>query len=423
MERYDVIILGGGISGISCCSILQANGVNCILVEKEASLGGLTRSRQVNGFVFDCHGGHIFNTSNERVREWVFSYLPKEQWSHSPRKAKIWYGNKFVSYPFELALGELPPREATECIMGLIGKNGREPKSLDKWLPWNFGEPIAKKYLIPYNKKIWKRELSKISSHWVRGKMPLPNLRDVIYAALSKDASENMMIHSTYYYPKSGGIESLISRVVKRVRNVALGSSLNSLERNRGDWIVNGSFTAKKLISTIPIPELARGIRNIPIKIERAISRLDWNTITTVMCEQKKGEQLSWLYLPDKSLSAHRIVYQGHLARNNCPPGKFSATYEITGKHSPKAVIRPFRNPVFPAELRALDILDFEHTEYAYPVYHMKFLKDIEIIQSWLGSIGVISCGRFAEWKYLNMDDCIRRAFEVTDTLLQDLSL
>ena len=417
METYDVIVLGGGLSGICLCAEIQAKGEDCLLIEKEAKLGGLTRTRMPNGFVFDCHGGHIFNTKSERVKSWVFSFLPESKWKHSVRLAKIWYGNKLISYPFEFALGQLDAGEATECIMGMFERSGKEPKVFGEWLKWNFGVPIAEKYLLPYNRKIWKRDLSKISTHWVSGKMPIPEVKDVIYAALSGDDSEKKMVHSSYYYPKRGGIEGFTGCIISKLKNVMLNSPLMNIEKQRGMWIVNGSVRAKKLVSTIPVPELTECINRVPDKVRSSISRLEWNSITTVLCEQKKGENISWLYLPGDDLPSHRIVYQGCFARFNCPKGKFSACYEITGKQSPEKMLRPFRKPNLPRELKALEMIDYEHTEYAYPVYHLDFPKDIKVIQSWLEKTGILSIGRFAEWKYYNMDDCIGQALTVSDNL------
>ena len=343
--------------------------------------------------------------------------MPERRWQFSQRIAKIWYRDKMISYPFELALSELPAEEATECILGILQKKGRQPDTFAEWLVWNFGKPIAEKYLLPYNRKIWRRDLSRMSPHWVKGKMPLPELKEILYSALNKDATEREMVHSSYYYPKIGGINGFIQQVTSALTNVRLSSPLMNLEKQKGHFIVNGDIRAKRLVSTIPIPEFTRAVKGTPVKVKRSVAKLDSNSITTILCEQKKGKTLSWLYLPSREFSAHRIVYQGGLANGNCPPGKFAATYEITGRHAPAGVIEGFTKRMLPDELRALRILDHAFTKYAYPVYHHGFQKDMAVVEAWLRSQSVISCGRFAEWKYFNMDHCIERAFEVSDSI------
>ncbi len=416
---HEIIILGGGLSGISCCYELQTNGVDCLLLEKEKSLGGLTRTKIIKDFVFDSHGGHVFNSRSERVKEWAFSFLPRSKWQFSTRISKIWYKGRMIPYPFELALGELDPNEAVDCIMGLLVKRGKQPNTFGKWLKWNFGEAIADKYLLPYNRKIWKRDLDRMSAHWVQGKMPIPDIKDILLSALKKDASEQKMVHSSYYYPKQGGIWGFVGLVADQLVNVKTSTPIKSLEKDSGYFIVNGKYRAKKVISTIPIPELAKAKLNLPQQVKKCINKLDSNPITTILCEQSKGKKFSWTYLPDNDYSAHRVVYQGGLARNNCPDKKYSATYEITGKHKPESVLDSFRENKLPNELRAGKYLDFSYTKYAYPVYHVGFKKDISVINDWLKNFGIISSGRFAEWRYLNMDQCILHSLMVADKILK----
>ena len=351
----------------------------------------------------------------------VYYYIQFKFIIYNVATTKIDYKNTIISYPFEFALSDIDPEEATDCILGILEKSGEEPDVFEDWLKWNFGEALANKYLLPYNRKIWQRDLQNISSCWVKGKMPIPNVREILYAALSRNASETAMIHSSYYYPKHDGINSFIFRLIKLIRDFQLNTSLQFLERKEKYWIVNEEVKAKRLISTIPIPELIKAMQAIPTDIMESIARLDYNSLTTVLCEQRKNHQglWSWLYLPDEMYSAHRIVYQGNFSIYNSPEGKLGAIYEQTGIHSPETVIKNLQDENVPDELNAVKIIDYEHTQYAYPIFHKRYMEDIKIIQEWLISLEIFSVGRFAEWKYFNMDRCIERAFEVRDHLLK----
>ncbi|MBN2004625.1 MAG: NAD(P)/FAD-dependent oxidoreductase [Anaerolineae bacterium] len=50
---YDVIIVGGGIAGLTATAYLAKAGYTTLLCEKESHCGGLVRSFERNGFVFD----------------------------------------------------------------------------------------------------------------------------------------------------------------------------------------------------------------------------------------------------------------------------------------------------------------------------------------------------------------------------------
>ena len=89
--------------------------------------------------------------------------------------------------------------------MGLKRRT-EKPKNLEEWCHKNFGRSISEKYLIPYNKKIWKFQLDKIGTEWVE-RIPKPPTKDVIKSSLGI-STEGYKHQLYFYYPKKGGIES-----------------------------------------------------------------------------------------------------------------------------------------------------------------------------------------------------------------------
>lgn len=59
MLKSQVIILGGGVAGISCARALQKANIDYLLIEKSGKLGGRLKSEQDSGYVFD-HGFQVF---------------------------------------------------------------------------------------------------------------------------------------------------------------------------------------------------------------------------------------------------------------------------------------------------------------------------------------------------------------------------
>ncbi|WP_397533810.1 flavin monoamine oxidase family protein [Roseateles sp.] len=49
MRRTEVLIVGGGVSGLACARALQAGGIDCALLELEDQAGGNARAHQVGG--------------------------------------------------------------------------------------------------------------------------------------------------------------------------------------------------------------------------------------------------------------------------------------------------------------------------------------------------------------------------------------
>ena len=51
--KYDVIIAGGGIAGLTSAAYLSKEGLKVLICEKEDHVGGLVNSFKYKGFTFD----------------------------------------------------------------------------------------------------------------------------------------------------------------------------------------------------------------------------------------------------------------------------------------------------------------------------------------------------------------------------------
>ena len=211
-----IAVLGAGVSGLTAARLLKDKGHEVTVYEKESTPGGLARTRYTQGYLYDPHGGHIFNSKHPEVVDWVFSVLPKEKWQFTERNAKVFFNGTYVSYPFELSLCELDIDDAVECVHDFIlSKEGPEPTNFRDWLTWNFGKAIADAYMIPYNEKIWAYPLEDMETEWMQGKMPLPTKKEMIKSMLLKNPKERKMPHSTFYYPIDGGIQSMVNAIAQ----------------------------------------------------------------------------------------------------------------------------------------------------------------------------------------------------------------
>jgi protoporphyrinogen oxidase len=420
MQRIGII--GAGISGLSLAKRLLQLGIKSTIYEKQDDIGGLCRTKIINENVFDISGGHVFNTKFDDVKKWVFDLLDKESWQYSERKAKILYEGKLIDYPFEFSLAQLDIDETIECLIDFIGlckkRKKTEPNNFYDWIIWAFGNSMAKKYMLPYNKKIWNYNLKDISIDWIKGKMPIPTLKQIVTSLIKKDFKENFMPHSTFYYPKKGGIKTLIEAIASGLNDIRTNEPVLSIEILNKKFIINGQETYDVIINTAPLKELIGVIKGMPEDIKNAINDLKYNSLKIVLFESQRDNDFSWVYLPDENIKPHRLVYQGNFSVYNTPhKNKSSIAVEVIGEYPIKLIINDLekyyelKNPIA------------EHfTEYAYIIYDKKRKKNMEKIKRYFDYLGIKLLGRFAEWEYPNMDLCIKKSMTLASEVVKLIS-
>src|SRR5207247_9598609 len=123
------------------------------------------------------------------------------------------------------ASGSLRKQEQSDCIQGpLVNPHATDkPANLAQWSYATFGEGISDKYFIPYNRKIWNYDPSKIGLEFV-SRIPKPPMEDVLKSSIG--ISTEGYLHQLYfYYPVEGGYEAVVHAFAKRVRGRICTSS------------------------------------------------------------------------------------------------------------------------------------------------------------------------------------------------------
>lgn len=419
-----IAILGAGISGISLFDILNktCSNIDCDIYEKNNSIGGLCRTKIIDGYTYDLSGGHVFNTKYTDVKNYVFSILPENEWKYSRRYSKILYDNNhIIDYPFEFSLSELPVKTAVECIEGLYLRNSDniEVTNFSEFLLKHFGNGIYNHYLKKYNEKIWKFDLNKMDFDWVNGKMPYPEVKQILTRTLSNETNESTMVHSSYYYPKIGGIQSLVNLMGKNISKTHIGEEINSIEILNKKVFVNG-IKYDLVISTIPLPELAKKIKGIAPKIQNCITDLKYNSVKSYLYSTKKENEYSWMYIPNKNIIPHRIVYQGNFADEAAPIGKSSITVEITKPeiYTKSEILKNIEENL---DLKK-PIAEYT-TKYAYVIFDKNRRKNMLQIKEYMNKCNILLHGRFAEWEYPNMDICIKKSIDLANDIIKLLKI
>ena len=438
----EVGILGGGLTGLTLCSLLE----NGEILERESECGGLCRSISEDGFTFDCGGSHIIFSRDRNALNFMLSKL-KDNVVKCRRNTKIIYKGRLVKYPFENGLADLPLRENFECVASFLAARVKSRllnalrsydggESLHAWLLANFGRGIASKYLIPYNEKIWKISAKEMSASWVDGRVPKPPLRDVLRASLGFN-TEGYTHQLNFYYPKRGGIAALIRSLERECKGrIVCDFEVKAIWRENGKWFVSNGEECRrydKIVATIPVfsivHSLQRGGESVPASVLRAVNALVFNSLATVMLgleglAEEKMSNISWLYIPDADCLPHRVAFPSNYSREVAPEGKAAVLAEITcrdtTKMSDEEIIERTVNDLHRKKILRKEDVCFAkvmRTSPAYIVYDMNYEHNVSVVREYLQRKGIILAGRFAKFEYMNMDACVRNAMEVARML------
>jgi UDP-galactopyranose mutase len=485
-EYAKIAIIGAGPTGLSAAY----HAPDSVLLEANDSVGGWCRSLEENGFTFDF-AGHIMFSNDAYVHE-MYEKLLGDNVHWQDREAWVYSKGVHTRYPFQGALYGLPPEVIKECIVGAIEARFGRLKQLDseasrslqqtsggvrdpacrvgdvkdccgdgvlestvrllpaKAMPKrdakqsaepyaNFeefiynvwGAGVAKHFAIPYNRKLWAVDLKEMETSWLGGRVPLPDLEEMIEGAL-RPVAKPMGPNARFGYPLQGGFQALMNGFVPFIKDrLRLNAKVVSISphQHRVTLADGSTLDYGHLISTMPLPVLIRSIRgDIPTRIRQAAEGLRHVSVRCVNLGIGRPNltEKHWIYYPEDTVF-HRIFVQGNASPHCNPEGGFGLICEITyapGKPLPcdgnalierciqdcrkVGIISP-EDPIW-----AANQVDMPH---AYVVYDHARASNVKLIRDWLAERDIILAGRYSEWEYYNSDHAFLAGKRAVETV------
>lgn len=418
-----IAIIGAGISGVSAARMMKENGIDAVLFERNARPGGLVQCDWIEGNLFHKVGGHVFNAKDKQVSDWFWSHFDRDkEFIKADRNAKILLNHKLIGYPLENHLYALPPKDVENIVNDLLtlGKKGHQDPytypNFSAFLKGNFGDTLYNLYFKPYNQKLWQTDLADVPMHWLEGKLPMPDFNKIFLNNITR-SGEKEMVHSTFYYPKKGGSQFIIDRLSDGL-NIRTNQSIETLEYQKGQWLINGTESFDRVLYTGDIRKLNKIFSSSAMDEETrsllgSLTKLKSNGTSNMLCYTDPTD-LSWLYLPDATTRSHRIIYTGNFSpANNVGADRKTCVVEFSGQVSEE---------VMKSELKELPgnlvPLASNYEPNSYVIQSGDTRSKITQLKKTMNESNFYLSGRFAEWEYYNMDKAMEAVMTLIKTIL-----
>jgi UDP-galactopyranose mutase len=443
-------------------------GPGSLILEQNDQVGGWCRSIEADGFTFD-YAGHIMFSNDPYVHE-LYDKLLGDNVHWQDREAWIYSKGVHTRYPFQGSLYGLPPDVIKECILGAIearfpgaatddasavapGESPLPPavtdccsdgimestapsladgrchlngkprpdrgENFEQFIYRVWGAGIAKHFAIPYNRKLWAVPLSEMETSWLGGRVPMPDLEEMIDGSL-RPSPKPMGPNARFGYPLRGGFQALMDGFLGLLRcDLRLESSVKSISptKHRITLTSGEELSYRKLISTMPLPALIRAIGDeAPQSIQDAAQGLRHISVRCVHLgvDRERLTDKHWIYYPEDTIF-HRIFVQGNASPHCNPPGGFGLTCEITyhshykplpcdGDELIQRCIDDCRRVGMISKDDRVRVALHADLPCAYVVYDHARRRNVELIRRWLAKREIILAGRYSEWEYYNSD-------------------
>src|SRR5262245_26008789 len=436
-----IAVVGGGPSGLMAARLLAQEGHEVTVLEAAGEIGGLCRSRVVEGFTGDVAGGHIMFTKDKRVAAFWDELFADEPCVTSRRETRILHDREhWVGYPFENALGELPLEQNLECTEGVIraalARDGSaEPENFHDWIRWKMGAGVARHFMEPYNRKIWKCEdLRAMGTSWIAGRVPDAPLADVLRASLGQ-TTEGYVHQSVFRYPLHGGFAAVHERIARPIADrIRLNRRVTRIEPVEGGapgsrgWRVDGE-RYDRVISTLPLHVLPVVLGGLDPQAAAAARALRCRGLAGYLfgVDAALVRPYSSVDLPPAWQGpANRITFLSNYSPKNAPAGRGSILAEVTYEPGKEPDVGPRGQAELAralegagllraGELRAsagwLNPVAYIFYDHGFEARRRTVLDAVDALE------GFHALGRFGRYEYHNSDQCLAQAMDLVERL------
>jgi protoporphyrinogen oxidase len=416
VERTRYLIVGAGVSGLAFADWLRDD--DYLVVEAEGEMGGYCRTIKRDGFVWD-YSGHFFHFQRPEIERYLVDRMGDQRVLRVQRDSRIWYGDRFIDFPFQKNIHQLPEAEYEQCVRDLQDRPKDKGGNFKDMLYARYGRGIAEKFLIPYNEKLYALNLAALDADAMGRFFPHASVEEILRNA---DAPTNDGYNATFTYPEGGAIQ-YIEALAQGVRadRIALGERALSIDRKAK--VVTTSrrqIGYDTLISTAPLVAL---LDMCGVAYDSSVLSHNKVQVFNLGFDSKGPQNVHWIYYPQRELSFYRVGFYDNIFGSERMslyvevglPWDADLTEDERGALKARVL----------ADLQTCGVLTNQtlvasHDVLLDPAYvHITTQSNSESVarRELLAAEDVHSIGRYGAWTYCSIEDSMIEARQLADSL------
>ncbi len=456
--KTETLIVGAGPAGMACAMELSKVKKDFIVIEKQGSVGGLSKTYTFNedGLIFRTDNGpHRFFSKNQYLYDFIQDLL-HEKWIVVHRQTRQFIDGKFYDYPVNAvqALKNVGILRAirmgfdyvwAKIVYGLLKK---KINNFEDYVLANFGRSLGEFNMINYTEKIWGIPARDIHADWagqrIKGLSLTSLLKDAVTRLVGmKQKNKPKSLVDTFYYPELGtGL--IYETIANRLRGSGYQILLNTepteffVRNNKINRVIANSpegqieIEFNNLVESVPLTKFVTLLRpQAPKIVLDSIKKLRHRNQVYVFLTLDKDSitRDQWIYFPSKDVPIARISEMKNFSSDMSPEGKTSLFVEyfcfegdniwnMSDADLFKMTVDYFESINFfkKSEVRHHYIIKAKDV---YPIYDLEYKKYLGEVKKYLDTIeNLYYIGRPGRFRYNNQDHSLEMGMMAAKSII-----
>lgn len=449
MTDDQTVVLGGGPAGLAAAYALGKVPRRAVVVEASDQVGGISRTVDYKGYLFDI-GGHRFFTKFDEVQR-LWDEVLGEDFLVRPRLSRIFYRNRFFDYPLRPAnaLANLGMVEAVRCMLSYLRAQLSAPsdENLETWVASRFGRRLFDIFFKTYTEKVWGIRCDEIGAEWASQRIKNLSLGVAIKNAVLgpfRKGEEVASLIERFHYPRRGPgmmYERMAARIQEMGNDVRLRTRAVSV-RCDADRVIavdvrdpDGevrTLRGSHFLSSIPLTALVQMMKPAaPADVLASARALTYRHLLTIDLIVDAPDLFpdNWIYVHAPDLVVGRIQNFGNWSPEMVPtPNRTALGLEyFVSDGDPlwtmpdDALVRFGEQELRKTGLaRGASVVDgtVVRAPRAYPIYRIGYREHLDRVVAWVKRFSNLQpMGRYGMFKYNNADHSILTALLAVENI------